>query len=198
MIKRYRTLDEQQTAWRKFLLETTEEEGGMPEPLSPQSVPEEIYHGTRPPLLRGIMDNGLTDYSDMHRQGAGQMGVSFTTDLEFAKSGKFGNLILVFNGTEMAHTGEFLFHEVAHPDAADEEAELRVTMIDSAAGSGAGMDTAVDQLGTKVPFRYVSRLMFPQGLKKFEAKWFRENFPHLEIEHYDREKEDFVNINDSY
>lgn len=200
MIKRYRTLDEQHRTWRKFLLESggIDDETGLPEPLSPQAVPEEIYHGTRPPFLKGIMDNGLTDYSDMHRDGAGQMGVSFTTDAEFAKSGKFGNLVLVFNGTEMAHSGQFIFHEVSHPDTQGEESELRVTMVDSAAGSGAGIDTAVDQLGTRVPFEYVSRLMFPQGLKKFEIKWFKENFPHIEIEHYDREKEDFVNINDSY
>ena len=198
MIKRYQTLDEQQTSWRKFLLEGEMGEDGMPEPLAPQSVPEEIFHGTRPPLLRGIMDNGLTDYSDMQRQGAGQMGVSFTTDKEFATSGKFGNMVLVFNGTEMAHSGEFLFHEVSHPVGGDEEAELRVTMVDSAAGSGAGIDTAVDELGTVVPFSFVSKLLFPQGLKKFEAKWFQENLPHVEIEHYDREKEDFVNIKDSY
>jgi hypothetical protein len=60
------------------------------------------------------------------------------------------------------------------------------------------MDTAVDELGTKVPFSYVSKLLFPQGLRKFEVKWFQENFPNLEIEQYDREKEVFVNINDSY
>ena len=196
MIK-YRTLDEQQTAWRRFLLESGMEEDGMPEPLSPQAIPEEIYHATKPPLLKGIMDNGLTDYSEMQRQGAGQMGVSFTTDLEVVAGGNFGNLILVFNGTEMAMSGEFLFHEVQHPDAPD-ESELRVTMIDSAAGSGSGIDTAVDELGTKVPFTYVAKLLFPQGLQKFEAKWFQENFPELEIEQYDREKEVFVNINDSY
>jgi hypothetical protein len=198
MIK-YRTLDEQQTAWRKFLLESggMEEVGEVPEPLPPQAIPEEIYHATRPPLLKGIMDNGLTDYSEMQRQGAGQMGISFTTDLEVVAGGNFGSLILVFSGTEMAMSGEYFFHETQHPDAPD-ESELRVTMVDSAAGSGAGMDTAVDELGTKVPFSYVSKLLFPQGLRKFEVKWFQENFPNLEIEQYDREKEVFVNINDSY
>lgn len=196
-MRRYKTLDEGFSKWRRFLTENNAEEAG-PQPMSPSEVPQEIYHATRPPLLSSIIEQGLVDYSESSRHGAGQMGVSFTTEKDLAYSGSFGNLVLVVDGAALSGSGQYEFRKVEHPDAPD-EAEIRVTMTDSGSESGAGLDAAVDLLGTKIPFEpYVTKLVFPQGIKKFEAKWFKENYPNLEIEHYDREKGEIVNINDSY
>lgn len=198
-MKKFKTLDPSLSSWRKFLLENSSsaaEEG--PEPLQPSAIPQELYHATRPPLLSSIIEQGLVDYSETTRHGAGQMGVSFTTEKELAYSGSFGNLVLVIDGNALAASGQYEFRAVQHPDAPD-EAEIRVTMTDSGSDSGAGLDPAVDLLGTKIPFEpFVTKLVFPRGIKKFEAKWFKENYPDLEIEHYDREKGEIVNINDSY
>lgn len=197
-MSKFKTLDPAFSNWRKFLLENADEGGQGPEPMQPASLPQELYHATRPPLLGGIMEQGLVDYSDHSRHGAGQMGISFTTEKDLAYSGSFGNLVLVIDGQALAASGQYEFHRVEHPDAPD-EAEVRVTMTDSGSESGAGLDAAVDLLGTKIPFEpYVTKLVFPKGIQKFEAKWFKENHPNLEIEHYDREKGEIVNINDSY
>ena len=200
-MKKYKTLSHEFSNWRRFLHENAGpdiEVDGEPELLDAGSVPNELYHATRPPLLSNIIENGLVDYSDMTRHGAGQMGVSFTDDKDKAYNGDFGNLVLVVDGAQLAGSAQYEFKRVQHPTAPD-EAEIRVTMIDSASESGAGLDAAVDQLGTKIPFEpYVVRLVFPQGIQKFEAKWFKENYPDLEIEHYDREKGEIVNIDDSY
>lgn len=196
-MKKYKTLDSAFSEWRRFLMENDEVDSG-PQPMQTSELPQELYHATRPPLLSQIVDQGLVDYSDTSRHGAGQMGVSFTTDKEKAYEGSFGNMVLVVDGQALAMSGQYEFHLVQHPDAPD-EAEVRVTMTDSGSESGAGLDAAVDLLGTKIPFEpYVTKLVFPQGIQKFEAKWFKENYPDLEIEHLDRKTGEIVNINDSY
>mgnify|MGYP003112677051 CR=1 FL=1 len=200
-MKRYKTLSSEFSAWRNYLQENSgpqAEIDGEPQYLDAQAVPNELYHATRPPLVGRIMEDGLLDYSEMTRHGAGQMGISFTTDWDLAVSGNFGNAVIVFDGAALAASGQYRFESVQHPDAPN-EAEIRVTMEDSALESGSGLDPAVDQLGTKIPFKpYAIKLVFPQGIQKFEAKWFQENFPDLEIEHYDRQKGEIVNIKDSY
>ena len=195
-MKKYRTLSSELSQWRGFLRENAGPDvdvDGEPQYLDVQAIPNELYHATRAPLLARIMEDGLLDYSEMTRHGAGQMGISFTTDWDLAISGNFGNAVLVFDGAALGASGQYKFESVQHPDAPN-ESEVRVTMVDSAVDSGSGLDAAVDQLGTKIPFKVV----FPQGIPKFEAKWFQENFPDLEIEHYDRQKGEIVNIKDSY
>ena len=198
----FKSLSTEESGWRSFLRENgkaqadIEGEGDMV--LEPSGVPQELYHATRPPLLSGIIENGLVDYSEMSRHGAGQMGISFTTEKDLAYSGSFGNLVLVIDAQVLAASGQYEFKQHQAPDAPD-EGEIRVTMIDSASESGSGLDAAVDQLGTKIPFEpYVIRLVFPQGIQRYEIKWFKENYPDLEIEHLDREKGEIVNIDDSY
>jgi hypothetical protein len=201
-MKRFKTLSTDEYKWRNFLRENgksyadIENEGDMI--LEPSGVPQELYHATSLSFLSRVAENGLVDYSDMTRHGAGQMGISFTTEKELAYNGSFGELVLVLDGASLAGSGQYEFRQVQQPDAPD-EGEIRVTMVDSAFGSGSGLDTSVDQLGTKIPFEpYVIRLVFPKGIQHFEAKWFKENYPDLEIEHLDREKGEIVNIDDSY
>ena len=78
-------------SWKKFLIESESgeletvhdpEEVAQDELLSPSEVPGDLFHATRPPLLSSIAEQGLRDYSDHSRHGAGQVGVSFATQLE--------------------------------------------------------------------------------------------------------------------
>lgn len=78
--------DVQLPSWKKFLIEELEtvhspEEQQEPTALQPSEIPAELFHATRPPLLSAIAEQGLRDYSDFSRHGAGQIGVSFATEL---------------------------------------------------------------------------------------------------------------------
>ena len=101
--------------WRRLIKESAEEESPLPEELPPGEIPEELYHATRPPLLSKISVDGLRDYTDYSRHGGPQVGVSFTTQLEAISGGSFGNLILVFDGQEMAQSGQFQFRPHQDP-----------------------------------------------------------------------------------
>lgn len=184
--------------WKQYLfeqaeLETVQEpldpEGELNEPLPASDIPGELYHATRPPLLSAIAEEGLRDHSDFSKHGGGQMGVSFATALEPVATGAFGNLILVFDGAELAHSGQFEFRPHQDPTIDTPEAEVRCTMIDSAGSSGSGIDPSVDSLGTVIPFHFCRKLIFLYPLPKFEQKWLAGKFPHMEIQVYREEKQ---------
>ena len=166
--------------WRKLLKENEVEEG-LPDLLPPAEIPEELYHATRPPLLSKISMDGIRDFTDYSRHGSGQIGVSFTTQLEAIQDGQFGNLILVFDGQAMAASGQYRFRPHQDPSVNTAEAEIRVEMNDSASESGSGIDKKVEALGTEVPFDYVKKMVFLYPLPKFEQKWLKETFPHIPI-----------------
>ena len=183
--------------WKQFIYESEQhnletvynpEEVAQPEALSPAEIPAELYHATRPPLLSSIAELGLRDYSDHSRHGAGQNGVSFATELDPLSGGAFGNLVLVFDGSALAATGQFEFRSHQDPTIDTPEAEVRVTMADSAADSGSGIDAKVDALGTLIPFHFCKKLIFLYKLPKFELKWLQENFPGVEIQIYKKEQ----------
>ena len=125
--------------WRRLIKESEIEEG-VPEPLPPGEIPEELYHATRPPLLSKISIDGLRDFTDFSRHGAGQHGVSFSTQLEAVAGGDFGNLILVFDGVKLRESGQFHFKPHQDPAMGTQESEIRVEMIDSASDTGSGID----------------------------------------------------------
>jgi len=183
-------------SWKQYLFEgelevvqepQTPEQMEAEQPLSPSEIPAELYHATRPPLLSSIAEEGLKDHSDFSKHGSGQVGVSFATELEPVASGEFGNLVLVYDGQELAASGQFEFRAHQDPTIDTPEAEVRVTMIDSAGTSGSGIDSKVDNLGTAIPFHYCRKLIFLYPLPKFEKKWLTNTFPHLEIQVYKEE-----------
>ena len=182
--------------WKNYLAEAeletvqapTPVEDQITQPLSPPEVPAELYHATRPPLLSSIAENGLRDHSDFSKHGAGQTGVSFSTELDSVATGAFGNLVLMFDGQELAASGEYEFRPHQDPTIDTPEAEIRATMIDSSGNSGSGIDPMVDSLGTTIPFHFCKKLIFLYKLPKFEQKWLSENFPDIEIQIYVEEK----------
>lgn len=185
------------TGWKQFLFEgelevvqepQNPEELAAEQPLAPSEIPAELYHATRPPLLSSIAEQGLKDHSDFSKHGSGQVGVSFATELEPVASGEFGNLVLVYDGQELAASGQFEFRAHQDPTIDTPEAEVRVTMVDSAGTSGSGIDPKVDNLGTTIPFHHCRKLIFLYPLPKFEKKWLMNTFPHLEIQVYKEEK----------
>jgi hypothetical protein len=171
--------------WRRLIKES-EVEDEVPQPLPLGEVPEELYHATRPPLLSKISIDGLRDFTDFSRHGAGQHGVSFTTQLEAVSSGEFGKLILVYDGLKLAESGQFHFKPHQDPTIGTKESEIRVEMIDSASETGSGIDEKVDALGTEVPFSYVKKMIFLYPLQEQEQEWLKEKFPNIPFESYDR------------
>ena len=171
--------------WRRFLAEGAMEEDPDAGRLQPSEVPGELYHATQPTRFSSIQESGLSDKADS-RHGAGQEGVSLTTDFEVVKGGNFGNMILVLSGPELAADGNYEFRSVQHPSVQN-EAEIRVTMVDSAGGSGSGLDPKVDALGTTIPFRHVQKVVYLQPPPRFEIKWMQENHPDVPFAYYDKE-----------
>lgn len=187
--------DVQPPSWKKFLIEELEtvhspEEQQEPTALQPSEIPAELFHATRPPLLSAIAEQGLRDYSDFSRHGAGQIGVSFATELAPLEGGSFGNLVLVFDGKELASSNQYIFKSHQDPTIDTKEAEVRVTMSDSAGDSGSGIDSKVDALGTSIPFHFCRKMIFLYPLPKFELKWLKENYPSVEIQVLKQEKEE--------
>ena len=187
------------SSWKRFIIESETgeletvhdpEEAAQDEMLSPAEVPGDLFHATRPPLLSSIAEQGLRDYSDNSRHGAGQVGVSFATELEPVSTGAFGNLILVFDGAELFQSGQYDFRAHQDPTIDTNEMEVRVTMRDSASDSGSGIDPKVDSLGTSIPFHFCKKLIFLYPLPKFELKWLKENFPDVEIQTYKQQEKE--------
>ena len=179
--------------WRRLIKENEEEEQALAELLPPAEIPEELFHATRPPLLSKIAIDGLRDFTDYSKHGAGQVGVSFTTQFDAVNEGQFGNLVIVFDGQKMAQSGQYSFRPHQDPSVGTDEAELRVEMVDSASDSGSGIDQKVDSLGTAVPFEYAKKLVFiGPGLQKFELKWLKETYPHLPIASFDKRTGEMV------
>ena len=171
-------------SWRKLIKES-EEDRGLPQPIPPAEITEELYHATRQPLLSKISIDGLRDFTDFSRHGAGQHGVSFTTQLEAVSEGSFGNLILVYDGRKLAESGQFQFKPHQDPTIGTSESEIRVEMIDSASETGSGIDEKVDALGTEVPFNFVKKMVFLYPVTESEQKWLKETFPNVPFESYD-------------
>jgi hypothetical protein len=159
-----------------------EEYEQLDQEIPSDQAPEEIYHATRPPLLSSISREGLKDTSGFSRHGSGQSGISFTTSIDPLVSGSFGNVVMVFDGKQMALSGQYRFMNHQDPSIDNDEMEVRVSMIDSASDSGSGIDPKVDSLGTVIPFHFCKKLIFLQPLPKFELKWLKENFPSIEIQ----------------
>jgi hypothetical protein len=185
--------------WKRFVAESTyhnletvyspEEEMTTEEEVPANQVPEEIYHATRPTLLRSISQDGLKDSSGFSRHGSGQKGISFSTEIDPLITGSFGNLILVFSGKEMGLSGQYAFKYHQDPTIDTPEKEIRVIMIDSASDSGSGIDSKVDSLGTIIPFHFCKKFIFLQPVPKFELKWLKENYPTVEIQVLKREND---------
>ena len=181
--------------WRRLLKES-EVEDEVPQPLPPAEIPDELYHATRSPLLSKISIDGLRDFTDLSNHGAGQHGVSFTTQLEAVSTGDFGNLVLVFDGIKLRESGQFHFKPHQDPTIGTNESEIRVEMIDSASDTGSGIDEKVDVLGTEVPFNYVKKMVFLYPLPEHEQKWLKERFPNIPFESYDHKNNQILEYND--
>ena len=181
--------------WRRLIKESEIEEG-PPEPLPPSEIPEELYHATRPPLLSKISIDGLRDFTDFSNHGAGQHGISFSTQLEAVAGGDFGNLILVFDGVKLRESGQFHFKPHQDPTMGTKESEIRVEMIDSASDTGSGIDEKVDTLGTEIPFSYVKKMMFLYPISESDQKWLKDKFPNIPFESYDRQTGEILEYDD--
>jgi hypothetical protein len=170
-------------SWRRFV--TEEMEQPVREEMPTQDVPGDLYHVTRPPMLSTLARDGIRDYTDYSKMAAKQQGVSFCTQLESIGDGAFGKLILVVDGGSLAESGEFRFHPHQDPKYNSPEAEIQVSMQDSASGSGAGLDPKVDSLGTQIPFTHVKKMIFLYPPQEKEQSWLKKNFPNIPYESYD-------------
>ena len=147
-------------------------------------------------MLSKISIDGLRDFTDFSRHGAGQHGVSFTTKLEAVSSGQFGKLILVYDGRKLAESGQFQFKPHQDPTIGTSEAEIRIEMVDSASETGSGIDEKVDALGTEVPFSYIKKMVFLYPLPESEQKWLKETFPNIPFESYNSKTGEILEYDD--
>lgn len=171
--------------WRRLLKEFDDAEEPI-QYLPPDDIPLEMFHAIEGAALQEVSVNGLKDFRDEVR-GEVAEGVSFTYDLKSSLTDKARNLILVFDGKQMAESGQYRFRPFEDDRLDNNTPEIRMEMIDSASDTGSGVDIKVDTLGTEVPFRYVKKMVFLEELSDKEQEFLEESFPTVALEYYNAE-----------
>jgi hypothetical protein len=174
--------------WRRLLREFDNEEEPI-QYLPPDDIPLDMYHAIKGDALQETSVNGLKDFRDEIRNETAE-GVSFTYDLKSSLGDKAKNLILVFDGKQMAESGQYRFRDFEDAKLDNNTPEIRMEMIDSASDTGSGVDIKVDTLGTEVPFRYVKKMVFTEELSSEEQKFLEESFPTVALEYYNIETDE--------
>jgi len=171
--------------WRKLLKEFNDAED-LIEYLPPDDIPLDMYHAIEGDSLLEVSVSGLRDFRDEFRNDVSE-GVAFTYDLKSSLGSDERNLILVFDGKQLADSGQYRFRPFEDTSLDNNTPEIRLEMIDSASDTGSGVDVKVDTLGTEVPFRYVKKMVFLEELSEDQRRSLGENFPTIELEHYNTE-----------
>jgi len=138
---------------------------------TPHDFPDKLYHGCSSDSLNDIRDNGILNQPSPLDFEENHIGVPFSEDLETAR--QYGDVVLEFDGLSIASSGQY--------DVRPKEAGIKVVMRDAAIDSGAGVHDMVDSLGTKVPFDYVTRVMFDGSTLPNTKKLRQNGFHGVEI-----------------
>ena len=168
--------------WRRLLKEFDDAEEPI-QYLPLDDIPLDMYHAIEGAALQETSVNGLKDFRDEVRNDVAE-GVSFTYDLKSSLADEKRNLILVFDGKQMAESGQYRFRPFEDDSLDNKTPEIRLEMIDSASDTGSGVDVKVDTLGTEVPFRYVKKMVFLEELSEEEQEFLGESFPTIALEYY--------------
>ena len=160
-------------SWKKFLTESVldqEEdlESDLGSPMSPTSMPSEIYYVTSEKYLWNVVEEGILDYKEpkSELEETRIPGVSFYTDYPqaLAAAAEKNGTLFVFDGESIASSGQYGFSSL-------EEGNVRIIMRDEASDSGNGASDLVDELGTMIPFRHVKGVLF-HSLSNEQAEKF--------------------------
>ena len=108
------------------------------------------------------------------------VGVPFSTDMDTAR--QYGDVVLEFDGQAIAGSGQYDFRP--------KETGIKVVMRDSASDSGHGAHDLVDNIGTKVPFDYVTKMMFDGSTLPNAKKLRQGGFAGVEISTFGDDGED--------
>lgn len=129
--------------WRGFLNEVSENKES-------QKFPEKVYYGVPMRDLDSIRDTGVVNLPRPQDVQHSKMGVP--TCNSPADAFEFGEVVLEVSGQYLNESGEY----VCTPNSKGS----RISMTDSSYSSGSGIDSMVDNLGTKIPFSAVSSMIF--------------------------------------
>ena len=147
---------------------------------APHDIPDRLYHGCSSEGLDTIRDNGVLNQPSPLDFEENHIGIPFSSDMETAR--QYGDVVLEFDGQGIAASGQY--------DIRPKDTGVKVVMKDAAVDSGHGAHDMVDTLGTKVPFDFVTRVMF-DGSTLPNAKKLRQNGYHgVEISAFGEEGEE--------
>lgn len=132
------------TGWRSYINENSQTA------REPQKFPESVYYAIPASELDSVRDNGIVNMPTPQDTQDQRMGVP-TCD-NYQDAAKHGEVVLEISGQYLNESEEYM----CSPNSSGS----RVTMRDSAYGSGSGIDSMVDQLGTRIPFTAVKSMTF--------------------------------------
>ena len=131
------------TEWRKFLKESEDHE-------DKRTFPAKVYYATTADQLPTIRDSGIMHLPTNQEIADDHVGVPTCSSPHDAKS--FGSVIVEIDGAYLESCQQY--------ESRFNSKGCRVSMRDSAIGSGSGSDVMVDRLGTRIPFDAVSGIIF--------------------------------------
>tara|TARA_B100000287_G_scaffold425128_2_gene470939 strand:- start:15 stop:557 length:543 start_codon:yes stop_codon:yes gene_type:complete len=143
-------------------------------------VPDRLYYGCAAENLDSIRDNGIINQPSPLDFEENHIGVPFSSDIETAR--KYGDVVLEFDGQGLVNSGQY--------SVRPKETGIKVVMNDSAVDSGHGAHDMVDSLGTKVPFDFVTRMVFDGGTLPNAKKLRQNGFHGVEIATFGQEGEE--------
>lgn len=131
------------TEWRNYLINEMAGE-------APQKFPESVYYAIPVTQLDYVRDNGIVNMPTPQDAQHQKMGVPTCNSYQDAAT--HGDVVLEISGQYLNESGQYM----CTPNSKGS----RVTMKDSSYGSGSGIDSMVDQLGTNIPFTAVNSITF--------------------------------------
>lgn len=131
------------TEWRGFVNEISEEKQA-------DKFPEKVYYGISMTQLDNIRDSGVVNLPQPQDIQNNKIGVPTCNSPSDAF--EYGDVVLEVSGQYLNESGEY----VCTPNSKGS----RISMTDSSYSSGSGIDSMVDNLGTRIPFSAVHSLIF--------------------------------------
>jgi len=152
----------------------------LAENAAPHDIPDKLYHGCSSENLDSIRDNGILNQPSPLDFEENHIGIPFSSTMEEAR--QYGDVVLEFDGQGIAASGQY--------DVRPKDAGIKVVMRDTAGDSGHGVHDMVDNLGTKVPFDFVTRVVFDGSTLPNAKKMKQNGFHGVEIAAFGEEGED--------
>lgn len=131
------------TEWRGYVNEVAEKKQA-------EKFPEKVYYGVPMSQLDKIRDTGVVNLP--HPQDIQRNKIGVPTCNSPIDAFQYGDVVLEVSGQYLNESGEY----VCTPNSKGS----RISMTDSSYSSGSGIDSMVDNLGTKIPFSAVDSLIF--------------------------------------